>query len=44
MEEIASNIISDVPIWDAEPGSVDFSLSECDKSSTSTFLKVDLMN
>ena len=38
--EIAINSIPDVPIWDSEPVTVDFTLSEFDKSSTSTvFLK-----
>ena len=34
--EIAINSIPDVPIWDSEPVTVDFTLSEFDKSSTST--------
>ena len=34
--EIALNSIPDVPIWDSEPVTVDFSLSEFDKSSTSS--------
>ena len=34
--EIAINSIPDVPIWDSEPVTVDFTLSECDKSSTSS--------
>ena len=33
---IAINSISDVPIWDSEPVIVDFTLSEFDKSSTSS--------
>ena len=37
--EIAINSISDVPIWDSEPVTVDFTLSEFDKSSTSTVFK-----
>ena len=34
--EIAINIIPDVPIWDSESVTVDFTLSEFDKSSTSS--------
>ena len=34
--EIAINNIPDVPIWDSEPVIVDFTLSEFDKSSTSS--------
>ena len=34
--EIALNSIPDVPIWDSEPVTVDFTLSEYDKSSTSS--------
>ena len=34
--EIAINSIPDVPIWDSEPGTVDFALSEFDNSSTSS--------
>ena len=34
--EIAINSIPDVPIWDSEPVTVDFTLSEFDKSSTSS--------
>ena len=34
--EIAINSIPDVPIWDSEPVIVDFTLSEFDKSSTSS--------
>ena len=34
--EIAINSIPDVPIWDSEPVPVDFTLSEFDKSSTSS--------
>ena len=34
--EIAINSIPDVPIWDSEPVTVDFTLSEVDKSSTSS--------
>ena len=34
--EIASNSIPDVPIRDSEPVTVDFTLSEFDKSSTSS--------
>ena len=30
------NSIPDVPIWDSEPVTVDFTLSEFDKSSTSS--------
>ena len=37
--EIAINSISDVPVWDSEPVTVDFTLSEFDKSSTSTVFK-----
>ena len=36
--EIAINIIPDVPIWDSEPVTVDFTLSEFDKSSTSSIV------
>ena len=39
VEEIAINSIPDVPIWDSEPVTVDFTLSEFDKSSTSTVFK-----
>ena len=42
--DIAINRIPDVPIWDSDPVTVDFTLSEFDKSSTSsTVLKVALM-
>ena len=42
--EIAINSVPDVPIWDSEPVTVDFTLSEFDKSSTSsTDLKIDVM-
>ena len=34
--EAAINSIPDVPIWDSEAVTVDFTLSEFDKSSTST--------
>ena len=34
VREIAINSIPDVPIWDSEPVTVDFTLSEFDKSST----------
>ena len=34
--EIAINSIPDVPIWDSEPVTVDFTLSEFEKSSTSS--------
>ena len=34
--EIAINSIPDVPIWDSEPVTADFTLSEFDKSSTSS--------
>ena len=34
--EIAINSIPDVPIWDSEPVTVDFTLSEFDESSTSS--------
>ena len=34
--EIAINSFPDVPIWDSEPVTVDFTLSEFDKSSTSS--------
>ena len=45
VREIAINSIPDVPIWDSEPVTVDFTLSEFNKSSTSLlFLKVDLMS
>ena len=37
--EIAINSIHDVPIWYSEPVTVDFTLSEFDKSSTSTVFK-----
>ena len=37
--EIAINSIPDVPIWDSEPITVDFTLFEFDKSSTSTVFK-----
>ena len=37
--EIAINSIPDVPIWNSEPVTVDFTLSEFDKSSTSTISK-----
>ena len=37
--EIADNSIPDVPIWDSKPVTVDFTLSEFDKSSTSTIFK-----
>ena len=37
--EIAINSFPDVPIWDSEPVTVDFTLSEFDKSSTSTVFK-----
>ena len=37
--EIAINSIPDVPIWDSEPVTVDFTLSEFDKPSTSTDFK-----
>ena len=37
--EIAINSIPGVPIWDSEPVTVDFTLSEFDKSSTSTVFK-----
>ena len=37
--EIAINSIPDVPIWNSEPVTVDFTLSEFDKSSTSTVFK-----
>ena len=36
--EIAINSIADVPIWDSEPVTVDFTLSEFDKSSTSSIV------
>ena len=39
VEEIAINSVPDVPIWDSEPVTVDFTLSEFDKSSTSTVFK-----
>ena len=38
--EIAINSFPDVPIWDSEPVAVDFTLSEFDKSSTSTAFKI----
>ena len=38
--EIAINSIPDVPIWDSEPVTVDFTWSEFDKSSTSTVFKI----
>ena len=34
--KIAINSITDVPIWESEPVTVDFTLSEFDKSSTSS--------
>ena len=34
--EIAINSIPDVPIWDSKPVTVEFTLSEFDKSSTSS--------
>ena len=34
--EIAINSIPDIPIWDSEPVTVDFTLSESDKSSISS--------
>ena len=37
--EIAINSIPDVPIWNSKPVTVDFTLSEFDKSSTSTIFK-----
>ena len=37
--EIAINSTPDVPIWDSEPVTVDFNISEFDKSSTSTVFK-----
>ena len=37
--EIAINSIPDVPIWDSEPVTVDFTWSEFDKSSTSSVFK-----
>ena len=37
--EIVINSIPDVPIWDSEPVTVDFTLSEFHKSSTSTVFK-----
>ena len=37
--EIAIKSIPDVPIWDSKPVTVDFTLSECDKSSTSSVFK-----
>ena len=37
--EIAINSIPDATIWDSEPIAVDFTLSEFDKSSTSSILK-----
>ena len=37
--EIAINSIPDVPIWDSKPVTVDFTLPEFDKSSTSTIFK-----
>ena len=37
--EITINSIPDATIWDSEPIAVDFTLSEFDKSSTSTILK-----
>ena len=39
VEEIAINSIPDVPIWESKPVTVDFTLSEFDKSSTSTIFK-----
>ena len=37
--EIAIDSIPDVPIWDSKPVTVDFTLSEFDKSSTSTIFQ-----
>ena len=37
--EIAINSIPDVPIWDSKPVTVDFTLSDFDKTSTSTVFK-----
>ena len=37
--EIAINRIPDLPIWDSEPVTVDFTLSEFDKSTSSTVFK-----
>ena len=34
--EIAINSIPDVPIWDSEPVTVDFTLTKFNKSSTSS--------
>ena len=44
--EIAINILSipDVPIWDSEPVTVDFTLSEFDKSSTSSTVSKSRFN
>ena len=36
VEEIAINSVPDAPIWDSEPVTVDLTLSEFDKSSTSS--------
>ena len=36
LEKIVINNIPDVPIWDPQPVTVDFTLSEFDKSSTSS--------
>ena len=45
VREIAINSIPDVPIWDFEPVTVEFTLSEFDKSSTSfTVFNVDLVD
>ena len=42
--EIALNSIPDVPIWDSEPVTVDFTLSEFDKSSTSSTIFKSQLN
>ena len=44
VEEIAINSIPDVPIWDSEPVTVDFILSEFDKSSTSSTVFISRFN
>ena len=41
--EIALNSIPDVPIWDSEPVTVDFTLSKFDNHLLLLFLKVSLM-
>ena len=42
--EIAINSIADVPIWDSEPVTVDFTLHELDKVSTSSTVVKSRLN